>query len=494
MFPVKQFSPTILILILVLSVTTCASQLPVLSVSSEFAANLDPSPPTSTVKLIFIHHSTGENWLRDDYGRLGLALMDNNYYVSDTNYGWGPNSIGDRTDIPDWPEWFSSAKTSTYLNALFQEYGQNSAYTRQATDPGGENEIVMFKSCFPNSNLEGNPNDPPDPKGWLTVGHAKWVYNKILDTFQAHPEKLFVIITAPPVTDPTYAANARAFNNWLMDSWLQENHYSLGNVAVFDFYNVLTDRDAHHMYNSTNGRVIHTIVAGHNTSYYPSGGGDDHPNKAGSRKATKEFLPLLNIFYHRWQVGAQTKRATFRSTSNYDGWVLESQETSNKGRTRNSRATTFRLGDNNQDQQYRGILSFNTASLPDNAVISKVTLMIRKQGLVGSNPFTSHGNILLDIRKGAFSGTNTLQSSDFQAAASMNRVGVIRNSSPLVSWYRVVLRDIAFRSINKRGLTQLRLRFATDDNDDMSADFLRFFSGNASPVFRPKLIVEYSLP
>ena len=110
------------------------------------AENLDPSPPTQTVKLIFIHHSTGQNWLADDYGGLGQALSNNNYFVSDTNYGWGPDSIGDRTDIPNWPEWFASASTSTYMNALYNESGQNSSYTRTLTDPGGENQIVLFKS------------------------------------------------------------------------------------------------------------------------------------------------------------------------------------------------------------------------------------------------------------------------------------------------------------------------------------------------------------
>lgn len=59
----------------------------------------NPNPPASPVKLIFIHHSTGENWLADGDGGLGLALRDNNYFVSDTNYGWGPDNIGDNTDI-----------------------------------------------------------------------------------------------------------------------------------------------------------------------------------------------------------------------------------------------------------------------------------------------------------------------------------------------------------------------------------------------------------
>jgi len=260
------------------------------------AAALDPTPPSHTVKLIFIHHSTGQNWLADDYGGLGQALSDNNYFVSDTNYGWGPNTIGDRTDIPNWTEWFTSTDTSTYMDALFNESGQHSSYTRTLADPGGENQIIMFKSCFPNSALEGNPTDPPSADGWLTVGHAKYVYNQILAYFGAHPEKLFIVITAPPLQDGTYAANARAFNQWLMNDWLADNNYTKTNVAVFDFYNVLTGPNNHHRY--SNGAIEHVFTAGMNTLYYPSG--DDHPSVAGSQKATDEFVELLNIFYHRW--------------------------------------------------------------------------------------------------------------------------------------------------------------------------------------------------
>ena len=66
----------------------------------------NPNPPPSPVKLIFIHHSTGQAWLDDGHGGLGLALRDNNYFVSDTNYGWGPDGIGDQTDIGHWWTWF----------------------------------------------------------------------------------------------------------------------------------------------------------------------------------------------------------------------------------------------------------------------------------------------------------------------------------------------------------------------------------------------------
>jgi hypothetical protein len=264
----------------------------------------NPNPPDEVVKLIFIHHSTGENWLTDGYGDLGRTLDQNNYFVSDTNYGWGPDAIGDRTDIPNWTEWFSNANTPTYMNALFNETEQHASYTRTLSDPGGENEIIMFKSCFPNSALEGSPNDPPGTYEELSVSGAKYVYNTILPYFATRPDKLFIVITAPPLSDSTYSKNARAFNQWLVNDWLRENNYTLNNVAVFDFYNILTDPNAHHHIN--NGQFEH-ILGTRNTLYYPSG--DDHPSEQGSRKATEEFLPMLNVFYHRWKENAPLQSA-----------------------------------------------------------------------------------------------------------------------------------------------------------------------------------------
>lgn len=201
----------------------------------------DPSPPTQTLKLIFVHHSTGGNWLADPnpdqpHGELGATLMANNYYVSATNYDWGPDGVGSRTDIPNWPEWFTGPNSGTIMNALFNEFGQTlyapgdwryfGWWPRLAVDPGGENQIIMFKSCFPNSDVYGNPDDPPhaQPNDWeYSVANFKAVYIDILTTFAAHQDKLFVVITAPPMADFDYspdiqtpaarAANARACNS-----------------------------------------------------------------------------------------------------------------------------------------------------------------------------------------------------------------------------------------------------------------------------------------
>jgi len=192
--------------------------------------------------------------------------------------------------------------------------------------------------------------------------------------------------------------------------------------------------------------------------------------------------------------GGGTQTATFSSIGAQDGWLLESTETSNVGGTLNNAATTFNLGDNAQDKQFRAILSFNTATLPNTAVITKVTLKIKKQGQVGTNPFTALGGLRVDIRK-PFFGTNVdLVISDFQAAAGKPSVATFA-VTPVNNWYSAAIGSAGYPYINLAGTTQFRLRFATDDNDNNTADFMRFFSGDyTSASARPALIIQYYIP
>jgi hypothetical protein len=64
-------------------------------------------------------------------------------------------------------------------------------------------------------------------------------------------------------------------------------------------------------------------------------------------------------------------------------------------------------------------------------------------------------------------------------------------------WYLLDL-TVAKACINKLatggGLTQMRLRFKLDDNNNTIANYLSLYSGNASATSRPLLIVEYYVP
>jgi predicted outer membrane repeat protein/parallel beta-helix repeat protein len=187
---------------------------------------------------------------------------------------------------------------------------------------------------------------------------------------------------------------------------------------------------------------------------------------------------------------------TLRSIGAQDGWVLESAEASKKGGSKDSAATYFRLGDAATDTQYRAILSFNTAGLPDNAAIASVTLKVKQTGVpIGSNPFDALGVLKVDIRKPFFGASAGLANSDFEAAAGKNGIGNIPNT-PVNNWYtKAWTVDTFFLFINRTGPTQFRLRFFVSDTNDGGADYMKFLSGNHATVSaRPTLIIQYYIP
>lgn len=290
---------------------------------------LNPNPPDNPIKIVFIHHSTGEDWLKPDGGNLRKKLNDSKYYVTDTNYEWGPSdqdvndgkTIGYHTDIGHWYNWFLGPHRNTYLNALYKNTNVSDAIGRNTiSDPGASKLIIIFKSCFSTAqSTSGNPDDQPLSEGqknplrgkglcddeqctgdrYYSVENIKGLYRDLLSYFITQQDKLFILITTPPSHDQAVGSEImdrlRAINNWLVRDWL--DNYQFNNVAVFDYYNVLTSKNAHHRFR--NGSVEH-ITGNSNFLAYPSPGPDNHPSAAGHKRATEEFVPLLNIAVHCW--------------------------------------------------------------------------------------------------------------------------------------------------------------------------------------------------
>jgi hypothetical protein len=297
------------------------------------ALPLNSSHPSATVRLVFIHHSVGEDLLNRGFFAL---LNTNNYFISDTYYGWGPpddgETIGDHTDIGQWYNWFLGPSSATFLDALYNNSFINEPLTNHGvSDPGLPNTVVLFKSCFPNSGgISGNPHDPPrlsspsDPNPiWgsgaysgpdvVNVSNIKGLYRDLLTYFATRQDKLFILLTPPPVTPSDQFVDgssdlARAINTWLVNNWL--DNYPHNNVAVLDFYNVLTsnggDADTNDLGATTGnhhrllaGQVQHLVQTANNYAAYASG--DSHPTQAGDDKAMGELMPLINVAYHAWQ-------------------------------------------------------------------------------------------------------------------------------------------------------------------------------------------------
>jgi hypothetical protein len=198
--------------------------------------------------------------------------------------------------------------------------------------PALPNTVVLFKSCFPNSaGISGDPNDPPRLSSpghpnpiWgatssdtdvTTVTNIKGLYRDLLSHFATRQDKLFILLTPPPVRIEDQFVDgssdrARAINNWLVNHWL--DNYPYNNVAVFDFFNVLTSSAGNIDHNDLGAvggnhhrliacQVQHLVQLANDYAAYPSADDPPHPSVAGNLKAMGEFVPLLNVAYHAWQ-------------------------------------------------------------------------------------------------------------------------------------------------------------------------------------------------
>ena len=185
--------------------------------------------------------------------------------------------------------------------------------------------------------------------------------------------------------------------------------------------------------------------------------------------------------------------ATFTSLGAYDGYMLEPSENANTGFLAPVANPNSMVGDHSLDRQVRSLLHFNTASLPDNAVITGITIKVKRQLLFG-NPF-SLGNLQVDVASPFFGAEIGLKPADFQAVPSAANVGFFNPTPATGNWYSAVLDPAAFPFLNLTGATQYRLAFSMDDNDNGRADWFMYYSGNFRTVsYQPVLIVSYYIP
>ena len=276
--------------------------------------------------LIFIHHSVGNNWL-DNSLNAALVAKDyidernDMYYDIDIAPDAGrPDSLGpvsgDNTDMNHWISWFNN-----YLGNL-KTFGCAS----------GVNKIIMFKSCYPNSDISLDGTEPGDPfydadytitnfkaiyrhpsGSGNTYTNGGYAYKPLEDIFAENPDTLFIAVTAPPLcnadTNDANGHRARTFNNWLKNDWLTSYntaHPTLKNVAVFDFFDYMANADDA----GTNPNRLKAIYGGSTD--------DSHPTAAGSAYATQVFATNPSNFIDMaWAAFNSTSNVTSRALGGY---------------------------------------------------------------------------------------------------------------------------------------------------------------------------------
>lgn len=180
--------------------------------------------------IIFLHHSTGRNLIhqggvRERFAEAGYDFWDHDYNAQGltrpdgTAAGYSYNIPNDNTDPDGFATIFAQPAYKFPLNAF-------SALL--------QHEVIAFKSCYPASNVASDEQ----------LETHKAYYLSIRDVMDQHPDRIFIVVTQPPLnpaeTDAETAARARTFANWL-----ESDEYLAGhpNVLTFDFFGYLAEDD-----------------------------------------------------------------------------------------------------------------------------------------------------------------------------------------------------------------------------------------------------------
>lgn len=180
--------------------------------------------------IIFLHHSTGRNLIeqghvREQFTKAGYTFWDHGY-----NFQGLTDPYGDQTGYS-----YNIPFDNTNPDGLARIFAQPSYEVPLNTFSSLlQHEVIAFKSCFPVSHITSSEQ----------LDEYKFYYLNLRNVMDRHQEKMFIVVTPPPLnptaTNAEAAARARIFAEWLKSEEYLDGHY---NVFTFDLFGYLAEDD-----------------------------------------------------------------------------------------------------------------------------------------------------------------------------------------------------------------------------------------------------------
>jgi len=210
----------------------------------------DKSNSADSVKILFLHHSTGYNIWKGDTKTLEVKGI----------------KIGEDYAVPKWFKAYNKSKATSYTITeqnfpKMEPYGwENYPYdyyniwVKNAGDKAYMNEptlemltkdynVIVFKHCYPVSGLISDSVNADINSSKKTIENYKLQYMALKQKMLQFSETKFIVWTGAVMVksrlSESNAKLAKSFTDWLRTSWDTEND----NIFLWDFYELETGGD-----------------------------------------------------------------------------------------------------------------------------------------------------------------------------------------------------------------------------------------------------------
>ncbi len=239
--------------------------------------------------IVFLHHSVGHNLIeqgdvRSKFTEAGFSFWDQGYnweqlrdpHGNPTNYSY---YVPDDNTDPDG------------LAAIFAQ----PVYRLPLNTLSGllQHEVIAFKSCFPVSHISDD----------AQLARYKTYYLSMRNVMDKHPDKIFIILTPPPLnpaeTNAEAAARARTFADWLKSDEYLKGH---PNLFTFDLFGYLAESDPM----SPERYMLRAAYRD---------GTDSHPNREANRTIGPLFVDFVIKAVESYRASITTKWSQYEPSN-----------------------------------------------------------------------------------------------------------------------------------------------------------------------------------
>lgn len=231
---------------------------------------------SSGKKILFIHHSTGGNLIKEGNLRDEIGKLDSTVEFWDHNYNLFPvftRLLANNTHLKGLSDAQGKVTGIDYniivSNNSPREYAD--IFSRDPSDPTLKAilnyDIIAFKNCYPTTRIISDQQLEENLK----------YYTTIRDNLKKYPNKQFVLLTPPPARRETTNINdaKRAVK---LVTWLNSPEFQQGipNIHVFDFFGSLANENG--------------MLKKEYQRFLPW---DSHPNKQANLSVSSKFASYL---------------------------------------------------------------------------------------------------------------------------------------------------------------------------------------------------------